>query len=85
MVECGGLENRFPPIGGTGVRIPLSPQSQNKPRDQRGCLFYEAPKKTCFLKVLKENKHNPSGFILVLQDTWKGIIESNPPLSAKLH
>jgi len=35
--------------------------------------------------VLKENKHNPSGFILVLQDTWKGIIESNPPLSAKLH
>jgi hypothetical protein len=26
-VECGGLENRFPPYGGTGVRIPLSPPS----------------------------------------------------------
>ncbi len=24
-VERGGLENRCPPIGGPGVRIPLSP------------------------------------------------------------
>jgi hypothetical protein len=31
VVECGGLENRFPPIGGTGVRIPLSPQRQINP------------------------------------------------------
>ena len=30
MVECGGLENRFSPYGGTGVRIPLSPQSLNE-------------------------------------------------------
>jgi hypothetical protein len=26
VVECGGLENRCPPIGGPGVRTPLSPQ-----------------------------------------------------------
>ena len=25
VVECGGLENRCPPTGGPGVRIPLSP------------------------------------------------------------
>ncbi len=27
MVECGGLENRCPPSGGPGVRIPFSPPS----------------------------------------------------------
>ncbi len=27
-VECGGLENRCPPNGGPGVRIPLPPQKK---------------------------------------------------------
>ena len=30
MVEWDGLENRFPPAGGTGVRIPLSPPSSRE-------------------------------------------------------
>ena len=61
MVECGGLENRCSPSGEPGVRIPLSPQSLNKPRDSGVIYFTEVPKKACFLKDLRENKYNPKG------------------------
>jgi hypothetical protein len=46
VVECGGLENRCPPIGGPGVRIPLSPQSLNKSRQRRDYLFYRSPEES---------------------------------------
>ena len=53
VVECGGLENRFSPIGGTGVRIPLSPQRFNNPANGGVVCFTEKPKKACFLKDLR--------------------------------
>ena len=31
-VECGGLENRCPPSGGPGVRIPFPPQQNLQQR-----------------------------------------------------
>lgn len=34
MVECGGLENRCPPYGGPGVRIPLPPQIKKRLRQE---------------------------------------------------
>ena len=67
MVECGGLENRCSSYGEPGVRIPLSPQHLNKPRLVGVVYFNEVPKKACFLKELSENKHNPQGFVKLLQ------------------
>jgi hypothetical protein len=39
VVECGGLENRCPPSGGPGVRIPLSPQDKLLPWQRRGIFI----------------------------------------------
>jgi hypothetical protein len=47
VVECGGLENRCPPIGGPGVRIPLSPQNRLLPREAGGFLFYRLTNQAC--------------------------------------
>jgi hypothetical protein len=67
---------------GEWVRIPLSPQSLNKPRVSGVVYFNEVLKKACFLKEQRENKQNPSGFIQALQGSSPGITEGNPPLSA---
>ncbi len=40
VVECDGLENRFPPSGGTGVRIPLSPHRQIIPSASAGGFVF---------------------------------------------
>ena len=48
VVECGGLENRYPASAGSGVRIPPSPQSQTKPRECGVVYFTAAPLKACF-------------------------------------
>ena len=56
VVECGGLENRYPASAGSGVRIPLSPQHFNKPRERGVIYLTETPLKACFYKVLRENK-----------------------------
>ena len=66
MVECGGLENRCSPSGEPGVRIPLSPQSLNKPRTSGVVYFAEVSKEACFLKKLRKNKQDPLGFIQAL-------------------
>jgi hypothetical protein len=80
VVECGGLENRCSPSGEPGVRIPLSPQSLNKPRVSGVVYFNDVPKKACFMKEQSENKQKPLGFIQVLQGSPEMITAGNPHL-----
>jgi hypothetical protein len=76
VVECGGLENRCPPIGGSGVRIPLSPQSQNKSRASGIVCFNKVPKKACFLKEMKvKQTKTRKGLFWLCKDPPKGIAD----------
>jgi hypothetical protein len=78
VVECGGLENRCPPIGGSGVRIPLSPQSQNKSRASGIVCFNKVPKKACFLKEMKvKQTKTRKGLFWLCKDPPKRIAEGN--------
>ena len=60
-----------------GSNPPLSAK-QNKPRVSGVVYFTKNLKKACFLKVLKENKHNLSGFVLLCRVPPKGITGGNP-------
>ena len=60
MVECGGLENRCPPIGGPGVRIPLSPQTIKPTPAQPGFLFVVVPAES-LLSSPRDHETPPPG------------------------
>ena len=52
-VECGGLENRCPPIGGPGVRIPLSPPKASDQTRSSCCGFFVLLKDRTLLALVR--------------------------------
>ncbi|GEM_PF-2234024 len=53
VVDCGGLENRCPPSGGPGVRIPPSPPIKTS-RDSG--IFYLEEYSNLFANILRNIK-----------------------------
>jgi hypothetical protein len=48
VADRGGLENRYPPEGGSRVRIPVSPQTHRNRPAKAGFIFSGArPKVSC--------------------------------------
>jgi hypothetical protein len=74
-----------PQKGTGGSNPPLSaPTNQTLRQSAEGFCFTEAPKKACFLKEARKNKNiRGAGLICRCRDLSTGIIENNPPLSAK--
>ena len=83
MVECGGLENRCPPTGGPGVRIPLPPQKKCNPVPiKSGTGFCFMAKTQALLKVLaiKQKTAPRSGgrdYISFARTSPNGILKSS--------
>jgi hypothetical protein len=56
-----------------GVRIPLSPQSQNNPASGGIVYFTKVLKKACFLKGLKVKETKPGGLFWLCKGATEGI------------